>query len=161
MPFYLIILRTYIYNPQDVENIKQLLSLTPEESKILEDIVEGMVFDETTAPDKPKILKGGELNKIVSWSTSHAFLDVELIACLLMTHHSYTTSIELLDQLVKRYSITPPYGLNQRMFDIYVKRKIVPVRLRYKCGGRKRGKELTKLFSKGCQCIEKLDRELL
>ena len=47
-----------------------------------------------------------------------------------MTHHSFTTSLELFDQLMKRYELTPPYGLNQRMFELYLNKKIVQVRLR-------------------------------
>lgn len=47
-----------------------------------------------------------------------------------MTHHSFTTSLELLDALIKRYSITPPYGLNQKSFENFVNQNIVPIRLR-------------------------------
>lgn len=47
-----------------------------------------------------------------------------------MTHHSFSTSTELLDHLFKRYEITPPYGLNQRMFEIYLDKKVVQVRLK-------------------------------
>lgn len=45
-----------------------------------------------------------------------------------MSHHSYSTSIELFDNLIRRYSITPPFGLNQGNFDAFVTRKILPIR---------------------------------
>jgi son of sevenless len=48
----------------------------------------------------------------------------------LMTHHSFTTSAILMDQLFKRYHISPPPGLNQRMFEIFVDKKVVQVRLK-------------------------------
>jgi son of sevenless-like protein len=47
-----------------------------------------------------------------------------------MTHHSFATSAALMDLLIKRYDITPPYGLNQRMFELYLDKKIVQVRLK-------------------------------
>ena len=35
-----------------------------------------------------------------------------------------------MDQLIKRYDITPPYGLNQRMFELFLDKKVVQVRLK-------------------------------
>lgn len=54
--------------------------------------------------------------------------DLEFVNTVLLTHHSFTTSLELLDTLIKRYDITPPYGLTQQMFEFYIKTKIVPIR---------------------------------
>jgi hypothetical protein len=64
-------------------------------------------------------------------ATHYSKAEEEFTTALLMTHHSFTTSLDLLDQLVKRYDITPPYGLNQRMFEVYLDKKVVQVRLRY------------------------------
>lgn len=47
-----------------------------------------------------------------------------------MTHHSFCSSGSLMDHLIKRYDITPPYGLNQRMFELYLDKKVVQVRLK-------------------------------
>ena len=47
-----------------------------------------------------------------------------------MTHHSFCTSTSLMDHLMKRYDITPPYGLNQRMFELFLDKKVVQVRLK-------------------------------
>jgi UDP-glucose 6-dehydrogenase len=47
-----------------------------------------------------------------------------------MSHHSFSTSVEFIDALLKRYEITPPFGLNQKHFDIFVSKKILPVRIK-------------------------------
>lgn len=60
-----------------------------------------------------------------------AYLDDEFVSALLLTHHSFTTSTELLTQLFKRYDHSPPFGLSERMFEVYVKRKIFEVKNRY------------------------------
>lgn len=62
--------------------------------------------------------------------TSKYLLDDEYSSAFLLTHHSFCTSATLLDLLIKRYDITPPYGLNQRLFEIYLNKKIIQVRLK-------------------------------
>jgi hypothetical protein len=58
------------------------------------------------------------------------FKDPEFNMTMIMSHHSYSTSLEFFDALVKRYDVAPPYGLNQKNFDLFVKNKVLPVRLR-------------------------------
>jgi son of sevenless-like protein len=70
------------------------------------------------------------LSKLIERLADHNPADAEYRNAFLLTHHSFTTSLDLLDLLMKRYDISPPYGLDHRMFEIYVNRKIVPVRLR-------------------------------
>lgn len=103
-------------------------NMTDEESKILEDSMEGLVVE---VKDGKEIVKAGRLLKLVERLADHKFPDVEYRSAFLLTHHSFTTSLDLLDILIKRYDIGPPYGLDQRAFNLYVNKKIVPVRLRY------------------------------
>jgi hypothetical protein len=88
-----------------------------------------IIFADDLSPSKSAVLRGADLPKLVLWATSHEFFDQEYITTLLMTHHSFTTSTELLDQLAKRYQITPHYGLSQRMFQVWIEMKIVPIRM--------------------------------
>nr|KAJ3420229.1 hypothetical protein HK105_005931 [Polyrhizophydium stewartii] len=106
---------------------KPSTQLTRDELGVLEDSVEGLVFEETGGR---RLIKGGRLNKLLEAATHHERNDDEFTAALIMTHHSFTTSSELLDQLFKRYEISPPYGLNQRLFELYIDKKVVQVRLR-------------------------------
>jgi hypothetical protein len=87
-----------------------------------------LFMDDPNGGDKV-LLRGADLPKLVLRATSHEFFDQEFITTLLMTHHSFTTSVELLDQLAKRYQITPQYGLTERMFRVWIEMKIVPIRM--------------------------------
>jgi RasGEF N-terminal motif len=109
-------------------------ALSPEELKILEEPVDGLVIEEVGGK---RYIKGGKLGQLVLVATHYSIhgnpiitIDEEFTAAFLMTHHSFTTSAEVLDQLLKRYEITPPYGLTQRLFEIYLDKKVVQVRLR-------------------------------
>ncbi|KAI8924505.1 ras guanine nucleotide exchange factor domain-containing protein [Entophlyctis helioformis] len=106
---------------------KPATQLTKEELSFLEDSPEGLVAEEINGK---RVIKGGRLNKLLEASTHHMVNDEDFMAAMIMTHHSFTTTTELMDQLFKRYDIAPPYGLNQRMFDVYLDKKVVQVRLR-------------------------------
>ncbi|KAJ3254360.1 hypothetical protein HK103_007242 [Boothiomyces macroporosus] len=107
---------------------KQISQLNVEELELLQDPVDGIVYDETGTFKK---VKGGRLTKLVEVLCSHnPTPDEQFGPAFIMTHHSFSTSTELLDHLFKRYEITPPYGLNQRMFEIYLDKKVVQVRLK-------------------------------
>ncbi|KAJ3359560.1 hypothetical protein HDU91_004897 [Kappamyces sp. JEL0680] len=111
--------------PANKKNVNQL---TAEEIELLQDSTEGLVFEEVSGVKK---LKGGKLQKLVEYATSHTPLNEDdFTAIFLMTHHSFTTSISLMDMLIKRYAIAPPHGLGQRMFDIFVDKKVIQVRLK-------------------------------
>jgi son of sevenless-like protein len=106
---------------------KNMQELTDMEIELLEDDLDGVVFENTTQ----KKVKGGRLSKLVEILTSHTpSIEDDFMATFLMTHHSFTTSAVLMDQLFKRYDISPPPGLNQRMFEIFVDKKVVQVRLK-------------------------------
>ncbi len=102
--------------------------LTPDQVKLLDDGLEGLVLE--TAKDGKEIVKGGRLTKLVEKLADHNYVDPEYRTAFLLTYPSFTNALDLLDLLMKRYDIGPPYGLDQKMFEVYVNRKIIPVRLR-------------------------------
>lgn len=105
---------------------KNTNELSVDELMVLNDTKEGIIID-----DGGRKIKGGRLGKLVEALTSHnVTLEEDFTAAFVMTHHSFTTSAALMDQLFKRYEITPPYGLNQRMFEIFLDKKVVQVRLK-------------------------------
>ncbi|KAI8902868.1 ras guanine nucleotide exchange factor domain-containing protein [Globomyces pollinis-pini] len=107
---------------------KAVRELNIDDLVMLRETNEGVVMDETGTIHK---IKGGRLGKLVELLTSHiASADEDFMPAFILTHHSFTTSVELMDQLFKRYDITPPSGLNQRKFEIYMDKKVVQVRLK-------------------------------
>ncbi|KAJ3031069.1 UNVERIFIED_CONTAM: hypothetical protein HDU68_006657 [Siphonaria sp. JEL0065] len=89
----------------------------------LDDKIDGIVFD-----SKQNTLKGGQLSKLVELITSHNSYDSEMAAILLMCHHSFATSVELLKTLTCRYeSIVPPSNLNEREFTAWFEIKVKPI----------------------------------
>ena len=111
---------------------KNISQLDVQELAMLDDSLEGLILDDSKKP------KGGRLMKLVEVMTSHvpqqgmnnSNVDDEFRAAFMMTHHSFTTSLALMDLLFKRYDVTPPYGLTQRMFEIFIDKKVVQVRLK-------------------------------
>ncbi|KXS21113.1 ras GEF [Gonapodya prolifera JEL478] len=117
---------------QDKENVSDgdvALNLTKEEEEILKDSQEGLVVEMNAGTGK-EITKGGKLAKLVECLTGHKLPDLEFNSTFLMTHHSFTTSRELLELIIRRYDITPPYGLSQKSFDVFLNKKILPIRIR-------------------------------
>ncbi|KAI8841464.1 ras guanine nucleotide exchange factor domain-containing protein [Chytriomyces cf. hyalinus JEL632] len=89
----------------------------------LDDDISGIVFD-------PKLggLKGGKLDKIIELITSHNNFDLDMAQTLLMCHHSFSTSVELLKSLCARYEcMLPPPNLNEREFQTWFEVKCKPV----------------------------------
>ena len=101
--------------------------LSSEESVVLDDSPDGIIIE---SKNDKSLIKGGRLVKLVEKLCTHLYPDNEYRNAFLLTHHSFTTSVDLMDLLIKRYDISPPYGLNQQLFEIYVNRKVVPIRLR-------------------------------
>ncbi|KAI9101238.1 hypothetical protein DFS34DRAFT_462756 [Phlyctochytrium arcticum] len=89
---------------------------------------EGLLLEEVEG--SIPLIKGGKLTKLVEWMTSHLHIDKEYNAAFILTHHSLTTSLELLDLLIRRYTLTPPPALTRQQYDIYLRRKIFPVKHR-------------------------------
>ena len=94
---------------------------------MLDDGRDGLLFE---TKGSVEIIKAGRLMKLVERLADHAVPDITYRNAFLLTHHSFTNSTDLLDLLTKRYDAAPPYGLDQRSFELFVNRKIVPIRLR-------------------------------
>ncbi|KAI3636881.1 hypothetical protein MIR68_005148 [Amoeboaphelidium protococcarum] len=101
--------------------------LSEYEKKLLEDSEDGLLFE---VKDGKSIIKGGKLPKLVDRLVDHNLPDNEYRNIFLLNFSSFTSAVDLLDLLIKRYDISPTYGLDQRSFEIYVNKKIVPIRLR-------------------------------
>ncbi|KAJ3189348.1 hypothetical protein HDU85_002977 [Gaertneriomyces sp. JEL0708] len=84
---------------------------------------EGLHFDGDT-------LKGGRLTKLVEWMTKVGNWEQEFVATLFLTHHSFTTSLELLDLLLRRYNLTAPPNLTRQQFESYLEKVVVPIKQR-------------------------------
>ncbi|KAI9190231.1 hypothetical protein H9P43_001664 [Blastocladiella emersonii ATCC 22665] len=99
-------------------------SVVLRDSGWLEDPSDGLVFDETHG-----YVRGGRLIRLVERLTHHEKFDESFIKAFLMTHHSFTTSLDLLAVLFKRYDQAPPFGINdEEVFRAYVELKVMPVK---------------------------------
>ncbi|KAJ3016501.1 hypothetical protein HKX48_004007 [Thoreauomyces humboldtii] len=99
-----------------------------QEMELLRDDLEGLVLE--SSGNSKLVVRGGRLSKLVEWMTSHIHYDPEFTANLLLTHHSFTTTSELLDLLFRRYTLTAPPALSRNQYDTFLKRKIFPVKQR-------------------------------
>ncbi|TPX62785.1 hypothetical protein SpCBS45565_g06925 [Spizellomyces sp. 'palustris'] len=75
-------------------------------------------------------VKGGTLKALVERLTLHDSLDPDFTLTFLLTYRSFTNSIEFIDLLLKRFSIHPPSELTTQEMELWVEKKLTPVRLR-------------------------------
>jgi son of sevenless-like protein len=75
-------------------------------------------------------LKGASLPALIVKLTHHGKLDPQLTQAFIMTFHSFTTSREVITQLIARYNVNPPEGLTDDELRIWQERKQRPIRLR-------------------------------
>ncbi|KAJ1967171.1 hypothetical protein H4R35_006790, partial [Dimargaris xerosporica] len=75
-------------------------------------------------------VKGGTLRALVERLTAHDVSDINFCNTFLLTYRSFTTTNEFLDLLIKRYTIQPPPGLKPEELEVWVERKLRPVRVR-------------------------------
>ncbi|RKP02606.1 hypothetical protein CXG81DRAFT_10590 [Caulochytrium protostelioides] len=102
--------------------------ITPEdEARLFATSLDGLVLAEENGQT---VIKGGKLGKLVERLTLIAMPDWDYISAFVMTHHSFTTSFDLLEALINRYETALPPGLTESTFDQFIKKAIVPVRLR-------------------------------
>ncbi|ORZ31937.1 ras guanine nucleotide exchange factor domain-containing protein [Catenaria anguillulae PL171] len=79
----------------------------------LDDPTDGIVFENSA-------VRGGRLR-----------FDEPFVRAFLMTHHSFTTSQDLMSVLIKRYELVPPLGIkDENSFRVWVECKLMPVRTR-------------------------------
>ncbi|KAJ3363344.1 hypothetical protein GGF32_004338 [Allomyces javanicus] len=84
---------------------------------------DGLVFDDG------KQVRGGRLAKLVEVLTHQSYKDYKYAKTFLLTHHSFTTSLDLLALLIRRYDVPPPMGIDdEEAFNRYVQRCLMPVR---------------------------------
>ncbi|KAF9364817.1 hypothetical protein BGX34_000282 [Mortierella sp. NVP85] len=75
-------------------------------------------------------VRGGTLPALVERLTLHDGLDLNFVATFLLTYRSFTTTDQLFTLLFRRFTITPPQGLEPAEMDIWTEKKGTPVRLR-------------------------------
>ncbi|KAL1954902.1 hypothetical protein VTO42DRAFT_491 [Malbranchea cinnamomea] len=89
---------------------------------------EGEVFYDTKG-DVPQ-LKCGTLAGLVEQLTRHDKLDTSFKDTFLLTYRSFTTASELFEMLVHRFTLQPPYGLDQAELKVWTEQKQIPIRIR-------------------------------
>ena len=89
---------------------------------------EGEVFYDTKN-DTPT-LKCGTLPGLVEHLTRHDKLDASFNNTFLLTYRSFTTASELIEMLVQRFNVQPPFSLNEDEMQIWIDRKQKPIRFR-------------------------------
>lgn len=75
-------------------------------------------------------IKGGTKEVLVAHLTNHVHFDPNFNKVFLSTFRSMMTPGELIDFLIARFNIQPPEGLSFEEYDIWVKKKAYPIRLR-------------------------------
>ena len=76
------------------------------------------------------LLKGGSLISLVEQLTRHDKLDTDFNDTFLLNYRSFTSAPELVEMLMRRWSIQPPLGLSQDEFRLWVDRKQKLIRIR-------------------------------
>ena len=82
--------------------------------------------------DGQEVIKGGKMNKLMQRLTEHTINPNEMAQdTFLLTFSSFSTSEEILDQLLKRYDVTPAFGLDHKRHELEIRTKIAPIRHQY------------------------------
>ncbi|KAG0205022.1 hypothetical protein BGX28_003228 [Mortierella sp. GBA30] len=75
-------------------------------------------------------VKGGTLPALVERLTLHDSLDANFVATFLLTYRSFATTEQLFTLLFRRFTITPPMGLDASELEQWTEKKLTPIRLR-------------------------------
>ncbi|KAJ3051072.1 hypothetical protein HK097_007952, partial [Rhizophlyctis rosea] len=75
-------------------------------------------------------VKGGTLPALIVRLTIHDSLDPNFTQTFLLTYRSFTNTLEFFNLLIKRFLIQPPEGLTTQDLEIFVEKKLTPIRLR-------------------------------
>lgn len=89
---------------------------------------EGEVFYDTKG--LVPLLKCGTLAGLVEQLTRHDKLDTSFKDTFLLTYRSFTSASELFEMLVHRFTLQPPYGLDQAELKTWTEQKQIPIRIR-------------------------------
>ncbi|KAF9178195.1 hypothetical protein BGZ51_008030, partial [Haplosporangium sp. Z 767] len=75
-------------------------------------------------------VRGGTLPALVERLTLHDGLDPNFVATFLLTYRSFATTEQVFALLFRRFTITPPMGLDQSELEQWTEMKLTPIRLR-------------------------------
>ncbi|KAI8594807.1 hypothetical protein EDD21DRAFT_68298, partial [Dissophora ornata] len=75
-------------------------------------------------------VRGGTLPALVERLTLHDGLDSNFVATFLLTYRSFATTEQLFTLLFRRFTVTPPPGLDPAEMAIWTEMKLTPIRLR-------------------------------
>jgi len=85
-----------------------------------------IVLNRGEGTQNPQI-KGGTVEKLVERLTYEKYPDPEYLQAFLLTYRSFTTATEVLEMLIKRYSLEPP---NKEDVERFNENTLKPIRLR-------------------------------
>ncbi|KAI9168385.1 hypothetical protein H9P43_007757 [Blastocladiella emersonii ATCC 22665] len=75
-------------------------------------------------------VKGGTLPALVERLTLHDQFDAAFMTGFLFSYRTFMTSADLINCLMARFSIQPPQGLSDAELEVWIEKKMTPVRLR-------------------------------
>ncbi|KAF9973435.1 hypothetical protein BGZ73_003328 [Actinomortierella ambigua] len=75
-------------------------------------------------------VKGGTLPALVERLTLHDTLDSNFIATFLLTYRSFASTEQFFTLLFRRFTISPPPGLEPHELELWTEKKLTPIRLR-------------------------------
>ncbi|KAG0226666.1 hypothetical protein BGW41_004106, partial [Actinomortierella wolfii] len=75
-------------------------------------------------------VKGGTLPALVERLTLHDTLDSNFIATFLLTYRSFASTEQFFTLLFRRFTISPPPGLEPHELEKWTEKKLTPIRLR-------------------------------
>jgi hypothetical protein len=70
------------------------------------------------------------LNALVERLTDHRTIDEEFVSTFMLTYRSFTNSKILIDLIISRFSLQPPFGIGAAEKHEWTEKKLRPVRLR-------------------------------
>lgn len=110
---------------QDAENQVEISGQMKEQPWfLLPEYEDDLVYD-----NKGKI-KGGTKEALIEHLTSHNVIDASFNVTLLMTFRSFMTTREFFYALIYRYNLYPPEGLSFDEYNIWIEKKLNPVKCR-------------------------------
>ena len=73
---------------------------------------------------------GGTIRGLVERLTSHKYLDTKFNNAFLLTFRSFTTEDDLLECLIERYNIKAPSDIHPNEYEVWIKQKQNPIKVR-------------------------------
>lgn len=130
--FFEIIRQLYFNHHAKVEGVKPQLTALTREARTSRDYrysrtdLEDIKFSSRDSTQQPQI-RAATIEKLVERLTYEKYPDPNMVTTFLLTYRSFMTPSELLSQLDRRYSLSPPNGVDRGE---WVKNVQTPIRLR-------------------------------